>query len=128
MSRQEKNLMQSHLEEADPANFATGYRNTTHEFDSTQRRSARLAKRQQRTGRHRAACRQEESKEIARQVMAKMRSKLRANKKEVLEAMEEEPLVGVGHARPRTPTGRMTPNPPRFLPSYAKLPRLQSRS
>ena len=90
-SRLHKNFLQAYIGEVDPEKFAAGCHSTAEEFDKTQRRSARLAKRQQRTGRHRAACRQEEAKEMARKAMARTRSKLRANDKEVLEAMEDTP-------------------------------------
>ena len=54
------------------------------------RRSARLAKRQERTGHHRAEQRQKASKAAVRLAMNKTKSKLRANEKEVLEGMEDE--------------------------------------
>ena len=58
---------------------------------SPSRRSSRLAGRQKRTGHHRAACKQREAQEKAKQATDRMRAKLRAKDQDVLRDMVEEP-------------------------------------
>ena len=116
MSRRMKKWIRSCIAEATPENLALGWRNVT--IDSTLRRSSRLVKRQQRTGHHRAACKQRESQETVKQAMDKTRSKLRADEKEVLEAMEEEPAR---RRRSRAATNSQQKDDAKFAPIPVKM-------
>ena len=89
-SRRMRKWINSCLPDPAQVNLADGRLDSVPPSGS-QRRSARLAGRQKRTGHHRAECKQREAKKKAKQAMDRMREKLRAKDQDVLEDMEEEP-------------------------------------